>query len=216
MIYLILNPQFLVLSTFFIYILSILTVYLVYKFLISDYFVNKTNLNTFCLSNNKKKCHDNIYIIFSFLMNLPILLTCYYLYKNTNESFFLYIGCLLVFSWDYVLIGIILRLKYHFYENEEKNTCKRKYKKDFIDFGIRWGFLFSLSFTLFMVMFLIFHKPIVLFVSIIWFIMSNTCIFPDYLNRIWKKDIRSTEGNDVFWEIFSLIGLISLYLTFIL
>lgn len=215
MIYLNINPHFLILSTFLIFIISVLVVFLIYKFLISDYFVKKTNIKTFCLIKDKKKCNDNIYLLFAFLMNIPILLTCYYLYINTNLLLFFYAGFLMVFFWDYVIIGIILRLKYLFYENEEKNTCQRRYKKDFVDFGIRWGFLFSLSLMFYVMMFLIFQKTIVLFVIIFWLVILNISIFPDYLNRVWKKDIRSSEGNDYLMGIYSIIGLISIYLTFL-
>lgn len=142
---------------------------------------------------------------------------------NTILLFVHYFGSLLwihfalgiVVFWGYVLIGIFIRLKYYFYIDEEKDLSKRQYKRDYIDFGIRWGLLNSISLVLFVGVFLLSHKSIILLIIIIWFISLNTAIFPDYLNKIWIKDIRSKEGHEYYRSIFSIIGLISLYLTFI-
>ena len=60
-------------------------------------------------------------------------------------------------------------------------------------------------------LFLLFPKHVDLLVIFVWFILLNGAIFPDYLNRIWKEDVRTREGNDKILGVYSLIGLISMY-----
>lgn len=190
-------------------------IYGIYKFLISDFFVEKFGFQTYELVDNNKKCTDNIWVAFAFLMNLMWLIPFYYLSIILGSLLWIHFALGIVVFWDYVLIGIFIRLKYYFYIDEEKDLSKRQYKRDYIDFGIRWGLLNSISLVLFVGVFLLSHKSIILLIIIIWFISLNTAIFPDYLNKIWIKDIRSKEGHEYYRSIFSIIGLISLYLTFI-
>jgi len=198
-----------------IYVISFLIVYGIYKFLISDFFVKKTGYRTYCIKDNKKKCTDIVYIIFAFLMILNNLIMCYLYHIIFDGLIFFYASLLVSLFWAYVLIGIFLRIKYHFYINEEKRPCDRQYKRDFVDFGINWGFLLSFSLMLYGGMSLIMPKTIDLLIILIWFIFLNIAIFPDYLNKIWIKDIRSPEGNYYLSAVFNLMQIISVYIVFI-
>lgn len=62
---------------------------------------------------------------------------------------------------------------------------------------------------------LIMPKTIDLLIILIWFIFLNIAIFPDYLNKIWIKDIRSPEGNYYLSAVFNLMQIISVYIVFI-
>ena len=198
-----------------IYVISFLIVYGIYKFLINYFFVKKTGYRTYCIKDNKKKCTDIVYIIFAFLMILNNLIMCYLYHIIFDGLIFFYASLLVSLFWAYVLIGIFLRIKYHFYINEEKRPCDRQYKRDFVDFGINWGFLLSFSLMLYGGMSLIMPKTIDLLIILIWFIFLNIAIFPDYLNKIWIKDIRSPEGNYYLSAVFNLMQIISVYIVFI-
>lgn len=193
-----------------VFLLPFLMVYGVYKFLISDFFVEKTGFHTFCKVDDKKRCTDIVYVVFGFLMNCAVLTTGYLLDFIFGGIIF-QVCIVLCLCWFYVLIGIFLRLKYYFFIDEERHPCKREYKIDYVDRGIRWGLLFSISLTLYVVLFLLFPKHVDLLVIFVWFILLNGAIFPDYLNRIWKEDVRTREGNDKILGVYSLIGLISMY-----
>ena len=211
------DPKFYFVLGFVLLLLVAIIIYRILRFLTSDFFVQKTGFQTYALIDGKKRYADIVYVIIGFLMNLMFLIPFYYWSIVTVGGFVLfYASLLIVVFWDYVLIGILLRLKYHYYLNEEREPPKRLYQIRFADFGMRWGLIHSISLVLFIGGFHLIHKPITLLIILVWFIILNTAIFPDYLNKIWKKDIRSEKGTEYYRKLYSIIGLISLYITFLL
>jgi len=184
---------------FLILILDLTLVGIIYKFIISDFFVEKTGIKTFYYKNGKKKVTDKINILSSNLVAIvPFsvgLLFHYFSYDFFSIYDILFMGfSIYTVFFIYILICLYLRITFLPFK-DEKPEEERTYPFSYTITSIKLDLIINMQNVVFLMFYLIFEIKIGLYCFIIGFIYLHVfTLFPDYVNIFWPNEIRTKKG----------------------
>lgn len=187
------------------------------KFLVSDYFYNKTGRKLYYIKENGSRDFiDSITIISVLLSYYWIFGFSSYLISYFAENyFFFHMGLILCGLFTYCVIIIFLRMKFFYYEGD-KYASEKRLLGTYPMYSMTWTFWMSLFGTFILTMYFIFHKTSIIYGLILLLITMHVFLFPDYMNKVLPWDVRTERGFYIESVIIiQIVFYIVLYLTFI-
>ena len=186
------------------------------KFLVSDYFYNKTGRKLYYIKKDgSREFIDSMTIISVLLMYYWIFgFTSYLISYLLEDYFFFHIGLVLCGLFTYCDIIIFLRIKFFYYEGD-KYASEKRLLGTYPMYSMIWTFWISLFGTFILVMYFIFHKTSIIYGLILLLITMHVFLFPDYMNKVLPWDVRTDKGHFVESVIIiQIVFYIVLFLTF--
>jgi len=193
--------------------LEYILLYLVYKFILSDTFVNKTGIKTYYMENGKKKCINSVNIVISTLIMILPFSIFVLLRTFLNEYIFSWGFLIYVLLFSYISLILLIREKYYPFNNEIKKDTKSKILT-YTSISLKLNALINLSIVLFLGIYFILNINFALLCFFVMFCYLNIfTIVPDLLNKVWPLDIRTRYG----WYSYlsSYLGLLGVMLLII-
>lgn len=171
--------------------------YLIFKFLLSDFFYNKTGHKIYYVKENGSRELIDSALIFFFLAFLycEAEINLYLIYLLGGDFRLLYVGLVPCLIETYAIIFIYLRIKVFYYEGDETESYnKRPYT--YPNFSMRWSFIISCFTSVIIGMYFILRRQRIIYCIITLFIVLHLFLLPDYMNKIAPEDVRTVIGMD--------------------
>lgn len=173
---------------------------LLFKFVLSDFFHDKTGIRTFYIKDGKKKCTDNVNLILSMLYLILVLMSLgmglYYFLGENVASLGLFLYSILFL---YLSVCLFVRINYFPFE-DEKIIENRIHPFTYTSISIRHILVTTIFTTLFAMFYLVLGIGNSLLCSMISLIYGHVVsLVPDYLNNYWYTELRSQKGMYSFY-----------------
>lgn len=219
-----------VLYYFFLNIIVSILIYIVlYYVTVSDFVKDKTGHVLFYKNEHGMKVANDYIRILYFNVLAPLLFAylIWFLYYLTSIDFLFYGSLLYAIINLYFAILLLLRLKYFFYMDEPKNLTEREAFKNYTKNNLfltlnnitndenmhvveylyygKSNVGLSMVFVLYMGLFLLTGVPEILLFLVVLLIYMHLMIFPDYLNKLWMVDIRTSKGLQFSYVLLGII-----------
>lgn len=205
-------PGWIILSCYAIELVVLLLIY--YKFLLSDFFYEKTEHKLhYIKENGSRDVVDSVTIFVSLIFFYVIFVFNSYVIYLFTENYYILYGSLIACGVEtYASIIIYLRIKFFYYDGDKYESEKR-YPTSYPIFSFKWTTIISFFSTLMFGIYYVTHRHVIVYCLIVLFFTFHMLLIPDYLNKIFPADVRTDEGRSlivcILWAICTIITLIS-------
>lgn len=211
-----------------LFIIGILEIIIYYKIFLNESIQKKLGKVLFYENDyGYKKSTDYMRILFYFIANSSMAILFYVYYLISQFIYYIHIAIFIEIFSIYFATLLYLRKRYLPFRNEEEDMRKRqsfirKYEEnddnpmtnDYIDIVGGTNILANIVLAGMLLGYYLNGNWIFLLIFIIFFIMSHSVLFSDYLYDLTNIDLRRVKGTQSYFKVYAFVLLISVLIIF--